>query len=350
MKLLSICVPTYNRVAAFKKLYETFLLRVLCEYSASVELVVCDNSDANIAAANHEILDSRVKYCHNDINIGFAGNFARCVQESTARFVWIISDDDLIVWEGFVSMLKTLQDNEHSNIDCFMVPFFSKTPFGDIVLYNRSSDWNLKAETTVAELVSTNQCPFVLFSSGVLRVDKSSLARMPKKYVKNAYIQTILFLSMLRADSKIRFLNVAAIEYQPGYIGQTVGVIEMATSLFDVRRYTEEQFGAKPAYDSDYRGWLLWMFHHRGGFYYLLNADSERWQLLASLHKHLGVKSILLSVVIVLPKFMARPIYLVYKTLTDARVYGRTSLRDIVLRFSVNHKFISEIRRHHPVK
>lgn len=349
MKLLSVCVPTYNRASAFKNLYETFLFRALREYGDLVELVVCDNSDESTAVANKGILDPRIKYYHNEGNIGFAGNLSRCVRESTSKYIWIISDDDLIVWEGFSAMLRTLQENECKDIDCFMVPFFSKTPYGDIVSYNRAIDWHLKSETTAAELVATNQCPFVLFSGGVLRVDKSSLAQIPKKYLKNAYLQTVLFLSMLRADSKIKFLNDAAIEYQPGYVGQTIGVLEMAASLVEVREYTEERFGAKPAYDSDYRGWLLWMFHHRGGFYYLLNADSERWELLSNLHKHLSVKSLLLAIAIVLPKFLARPIYLVYKTLTDARVYGRTDLRDIALRLSVNHKFISEIRRRHPV-
>ena len=314
MKLLSICVPTYNREKAFKNLYDSFLAKALNIYGDVVEVVVCDNSDADVAAVNRAILHPDIKYFHNEINIRFAGNFIRCLRESTGEFIWIISDDDFVLWDGFVSIMESLPKRENSDIDCYMVPFFSKSPYGDVVFSNRDTDWNLKTGATVSELVSTNQCPFILFSGGVLRVDKSGLSKMPEKYLKNAYIQTVLFLSMLKPDSKIKFLSSPALEYQPGYIGQTIGVAEMAASLVDVRKYTEEQFGTKPDYDSDYRGWLLWLVHHRGGFYYLYKAEHERWLMLASLHKHLSIKAILLAVAILVPRFMIRPVYLVYKT------------------------------------
>ena len=51
-KLLSICIPTYNRPNKLKRLYDFFLRRALNEYSNQIEIVVCDNSDNKNAQLN----------------------------------------------------------------------------------------------------------------------------------------------------------------------------------------------------------------------------------------------------------------------------------------------------------
>lgn len=345
---LSICVPTYNRVGALRALHDSFLSRALNTYGDEIQVIVCDNSDASIAEQNKNMLHPSAKYFWNEKNIKFAGNFLRCIKEAEGTFIWIISDDDIIIWSGFVALLNNVIENRNGDLDCLMVPFITKTPYGDAVYANRDVDWGVRSETTAIVLTQSKECPFILFSSGVLRLNKSSVAAIEGQHSRNAYIQTLAFLNMLRKESRVRFLCDAVIEYQPGYIGQTIGVAEMAESLYEVRKYIEDKFDVQPDYDSDYRGWLLWLLHHRGGFYYLFCAESDRWILLRKLHNHKSIKAFLLAIAIMIPKLIIRPIYLVYKSVTDARVYRPLTLKAVVSRIKVNWRFMNDVRRRHP--
>lgn len=347
MKLLNICIPTYNRPKQLSTLYTTFLSRVINAYEADVDVIICDNSGPEIAAVNRSIFPPGVKYYRNETNIGFAGNLARCLREADGEYVWLLSDDDLVLWDGFLAIINALRAGGASGVDCFMLPFYSKSPYGDVVYSNRAADWRLDVETTTFQLVSTNQCPFILFSSAVMRLDKSVVDKLQAKYVKNSYVQTILFLMMLRSDSKIRFLSTPVLDYQQCYsLGfAQFAVAEMADSLQQLREYTVEHFDAKPDYDSDYRGWLLWVIHHRGGLYNMHEADAARWLLLPKLLQHLSVKALLLAIGVLLPKIVMRPVYLVYKTLTDARVYGCSGIRDLLRRYVVYRRFIHDLNK-----
>jgi len=62
MRTLSICIPTYNRPAQLKGLSERFLSKVMDVYGDLVEIIVCDNSDVDIAKQNKANLDARVTY------------------------------------------------------------------------------------------------------------------------------------------------------------------------------------------------------------------------------------------------------------------------------------------------
>ena len=43
-RLLSICIPTYNRNYELKRLYDNFLSVVIDKFRDDVEIIVCDNS------------------------------------------------------------------------------------------------------------------------------------------------------------------------------------------------------------------------------------------------------------------------------------------------------------------
>ncbi len=339
MKLLSICIPTYNRNKALKELSTSFLVPALNAYSDIIDVIVCDNSDGDVAFANKSLIDDRILYFKNKENMGFAGNLLRCTAEANATYIWIISDDDPILWQGFVEFIEMLSRANLDGIDCIMLPFQTTNVFGDTKLSNRQIDWHdgNTQDTSVDTLLRSGIVPFILFSSAAIRLDKSELVQIQANYAKNDYLQVILFLSMLNSNSQVRYVSSATIDYHPEYQGR-FSITSLAGSMSIVRNYLKKRFGVLPDEKRDYRGWLLWLVHHRGGLYRIKGADKDRWIILAGLRRNLDFKNILLAFAIILPVAILRPLYVWYRSLQDMQ--GRFRISELLERISSNKKFI----------
>ena len=98
--MLSICIPTYNRVRYLRELLPSILNQADTE---SVEVVVSDNSSSdNTAEYLRSINHPSLRWWTNDANIGGDRNFLKCVAEARGEYVWLFGDDDLMP-EGSVS-------------------------------------------------------------------------------------------------------------------------------------------------------------------------------------------------------------------------------------------------------
>jgi glycosyltransferase involved in cell wall biosynthesis len=88
---VSVCIPTYNYGHFLGAAIESVLDQDFGEF----ELVVVDNaSDDDTAAVVERYRDPRLRFHRNDRNIGLFGNFARCLEVSTAPFVKFLAADD----------------------------------------------------------------------------------------------------------------------------------------------------------------------------------------------------------------------------------------------------------------
>lgn len=99
---LSVCIPTYNRAA----LLEGGLAALGAELdglapasAARVEVVICDNASTDATAEVATAFASRrpnVAYRRRPHNIG-GDNIYLCTETAAGEFVWIVSDDDLVL-------------------------------------------------------------------------------------------------------------------------------------------------------------------------------------------------------------------------------------------------------------
>jgi len=343
MKLLSICVPTYNRTRCLGELARSFLVPALDRYGDRVEIVVCDNSDAAAAAGNRQALDPRIRYRKNPTNLGFAGNLLRCVEEASGRYVWVVSDNDPIVWGGFEELMEALPRAEQEGVACLMLPFLVTETVGQPAFRNRGSDWGCAGDTSVAQLLKTGQVPFILFSSAVLRVEKGVIDAVRKGYLGNDYLQVILFCEMVGGGT-VRFTHGCTVDYQAEYRG-SCSVRSMSSSMAALRGYLQGRFGIPPDVRGDYLGWLTILLHHRGGRYRIREADHDRWHFLAQLPRHLGGKSLLLGLSLVIPAPLFRVVYLLGRSYREVRREGALSVAALRERVVTNRNFIASLRR-----
>lgn len=107
MKTLSICIPTFNRCDILKQ----NLMELISSENMDFEIVVSDDASTDETFAMvKQINDNRIKYFKNDINYGAAYNMHLSFLRATAKFMLLVSDEDVIDNDSLdyiVSLLKT---------------------------------------------------------------------------------------------------------------------------------------------------------------------------------------------------------------------------------------------------
>jgi abequosyltransferase len=96
MPILTIAVPTYNRLDCLRLLVDSIRPELQASEGA-IELLVCDNASADGTAAWLRELAAQgvLRLIEQPANIGADGNILTCMREAGSRHVWVCSDDDL---------------------------------------------------------------------------------------------------------------------------------------------------------------------------------------------------------------------------------------------------------------
>lgn len=113
-RLLTIAIPTYNRAALLDKCLAAIAAQFV-SVEQQVEVLISNN-----AATDHtrEIVEKyRVvfplfHYHENETNIGPDLNIAKCFELAETKYVWIFSDDDILLPRTLVPLVQELLANE----------------------------------------------------------------------------------------------------------------------------------------------------------------------------------------------------------------------------------------------
>ena len=94
-KLVSVCIPTYNRSNSLKRAIKNILAQTYTE----IEILISDNCSTDETASLCESLlkeNSKIKYFRQPYNIGPTANFEFIRKKSKGEyFIWH-SDDDYL--------------------------------------------------------------------------------------------------------------------------------------------------------------------------------------------------------------------------------------------------------------
>src|SRR6202140_4224722 len=115
--LLTIAIPTYNRAGCLKELLSVLSEQVKDE--RRVELIISDNASVDeTPSVVQEFADRglRFRYFRNPENIGPDANFLHCFEQARGKYVWLFSDDDLIVPGGLAKILIYCEAAEYELI------------------------------------------------------------------------------------------------------------------------------------------------------------------------------------------------------------------------------------------
>lgn len=112
-KLLSLCIPTYNRA---KCLHQQFLrlLTLSQEELQGIEILISDNCSTDETEQIVRQFQQKIsfRYLRNTENIGPDGNFLQCLRQSTGKYVWLLGDDDFLRTEHISALLSLLANED----------------------------------------------------------------------------------------------------------------------------------------------------------------------------------------------------------------------------------------------
>ena len=112
--LLTIAIPTYNRAWCLKDLLSALADQVKDE--PRIELIISDNASTDetpLLVKDFVAEGHRVRYLRNAENIGSDANFVQCFEQARGKYVWLFSDDDIIIPGALAKILSYCESAEY---------------------------------------------------------------------------------------------------------------------------------------------------------------------------------------------------------------------------------------------
>ncbi|MCE9629974.1 MAG: glycosyltransferase [Planctomycetia bacterium] len=115
--LVSICIPTYNRLALLQAAVQSCLAQTFTDF----DIVITDNSDRDDSEQwVRQLNDPRIRYHRNERNLGGAGNFSKAISLARGKYVKLLMDDDLMKPEFLALTVAALE--KHPTAGVAMAP------------------------------------------------------------------------------------------------------------------------------------------------------------------------------------------------------------------------------------
>ena len=275
--LLTIAIPTYNRPAALRELYDDFFSKLPAHVFAKVECIVSDNSDVEISNSNAEFFENTpISHFSNEGNQGYARNIVNCVRRASGKYLWITSDDDHIFPERFSSFVDWLTDRSNEPHSVFL-PYLARGIEGTSNVVSSHDNWKVGRTTCLRELVDESvNVPFILPSSCVLNLqgfDSARLEEIDIEFANNDFIQVPLFQEIVGNDD-IVFYDDYVLRYQLP-IAVRFRFRDMVSSMRRAIAHLDDAYpGAERKLTvRDNKRWMGWLLWHRAGVVDVAGAD-----------------------------------------------------------------------------
>jgi len=205
--LLTIAIPTYNRSRYLRELLQSLLEELRGE--SRVELIVSDNASPDETPQLIEELRTQgleLRLIRNETNIGSDANFLQCFEQAQGKYVWLMSDDDIILQGCIKQILIYLESDDYSLL--FLAPYgFDNDPiaefkgdrFGREATTINRADLFVKRVGTGFSLITCN----IVNKQQILTTDHRPFAN----YIGTNLVQLSWTYTLLTAFSKGLFVH-----------------------------------------------------------------------------------------------------------------------------------------------
>ncbi len=128
-KLLSICIPTYNRQKFLAQNIDSIVAQITPELNELIELCISDNASTDgtadyLAGLSQRYPQLSFRYTINKTNLGADPNFLNAMNMGLGEFGWLYGDDDALCDGALETIIKKIQGNRDvglfifNRIDC----------------------------------------------------------------------------------------------------------------------------------------------------------------------------------------------------------------------------------------
>ena len=111
--LLSICIPTYNRISQLDNCLNSILISKKKVHNFDFEICISDNNSREDTESIIKKYSKQltIKFNKNEKNLGFAINGIKTVSMASGEYSWMIGNDDLILPDTLLKLNDLLKNN-----------------------------------------------------------------------------------------------------------------------------------------------------------------------------------------------------------------------------------------------
>lgn len=188
-KLLTICIPTYNRSKELDYSLSCFERELQYIDPSVLEFFISDNCSPDNTEG---IVDKYIKrglpiiYSRNDKNIGPDNNFLKCFYYAKTKYLWLLGDDDYLLEGRLQKIIETLNKE---NIGCLNLA----SNYGKRGVYKFSD--NQKFLTIVGHWLT-------FMSANIIRTDIISKVQVDDALRRSNLLQMPFFIDAILSSSE----------------------------------------------------------------------------------------------------------------------------------------------------
>lgn len=156
-KLLSICIPTYQRKIELESLILSITSQPNVDWN-EIEVIISDNHSTDGTKDFLQTLTDNPIFVIklNEENIGMVPNWKQTIQLAKGEFIWLVGSDDLLVDNTLNDLLLTIKANK--TLDLFFLNNFKWMPSEDFkktYKFHEISNIEKECENEISERVQT---------------------------------------------------------------------------------------------------------------------------------------------------------------------------------------------------
>lgn len=203
-KLLSICIPTYNRGHTLDKLLESIEEEINSSKCNNVEIIISDNASTD---NTEEIVNKYIKknlsilYYRMNENMGFGVNINNSIKIASGDYCWFIGADDTIEKNSLNLIFDAIKQNPSAIIGSAIINKQEKR-----LIVNSKDSFVINNEITLSEFIDSCtelSALFAFISTIIVKRDFWNLYQSEANIIDHPYTHQIRLLSLIKNNCAI---------------------------------------------------------------------------------------------------------------------------------------------------
>ena len=223
MKLLSICIPTYNRAEFLSETLDS----ILSQWRDGLEITISDNAsddETSLLVKNYQKQCSELRYFRWEKNQGADRNYIKSVEIATGKYCLILGSDDTLS-EHSINELFNLLMNESIDIVLFnrflcsrkMVPIKEDRFLGIGKASQKEFRFNEPGELESYFRKSKSICAsFSYISSFVFKRESWEGIATNELFIGTAYVHVQKLLGICELGARLLYVNKSLVNCRLG--------------------------------------------------------------------------------------------------------------------------------------
>jgi abequosyltransferase len=190
MKLLSICIPTFNRGDFLEQALASIIDSLSEKAQSQIEIVISNNASTDKTAEIISTFQEKLpkiswNIVHQTTNIGSI-NVVVVTKYAIGKFIWIVSDDDIVSKSSIKYILQTLQDKSDTKSLILEYSTFQENPINKKQIPFKIKEKVLDRDEALS-ILSTNITflSILIFKNKNLQIDRAikNSTHLPQCYL-----------------------------------------------------------------------------------------------------------------------------------------------------------------------